>query len=67
MVLLGVIVAVLLGLSFVALGLFAVAGLAAVVATMRAARRDRQLANELDGVLDEIVGPRTPSSSTSLR
>ena len=64
---LGVILAVLLGSSFVALGLYAVVGLAVSVATVRAARRERRLAGELDRVLDEIVGPRSPSSPESVR
>lgn len=64
---LGVILAVLLGSSFVALGLYAVVGVVVVAATVRAARRERRLAGELDRVLDEIVGPRFPSSPESVR
>jgi Flp pilus assembly protein TadB len=66
-VILGVVLAVLLGLSFVALGLYAVVGLVVVAATVRAARREHRLAGELDRVLDEIVGPRSPLSSESVR
>ena len=64
---LGVILAVLLGSSFVALGLYAVAALVAAAATVRTARREHRLAGELDRVLDEIVGPRSPSSPKSVR
>ena len=64
---LGVILAVLLGSSFVALGLYAVAALVAAAATVRTARREHRLAGELDRVLDEIVGPRSPSSPESVR
>ena len=64
---LGVILAVLLGSSFVALGLYAVVGLVVVAATVRTARREHRLAGELDRVLDEIVGPRSPSSPESVR
>jgi Flp pilus assembly protein TadB len=59
---LGVILAVLLGSSFVALGVFGVLGLTASVATVLSARRERRLADELDRALDEIVGPRSRSS-----
>ena len=58
---LGFILAVLLGLSFLALGLFVALGVAASVSTLRRARREQRLADELDWVLDEIIGPRSPS------
>lgn len=58
---LGFILAVLLGLSFLALGLFAALAVAASVSTLRRARREQRLADELDWVLDEIIGPRSPS------
>jgi len=64
MILLGVLLAVVVGLSFAAMGVFCLLGLVATVATVRAARRDRRLADELDAVLEEIVGPRSPSAST---
>ena len=64
MILLGVLLAVVVALSFAALGVFGLLGLVAAVATLRAARRDRRLADELDAVLEEIVGPRSPSAST---
>lgn len=63
----GVILALLLGSSFVALGLYAVVGFAAAAATVRTARREQRLAGELDRVLDEIVGPRSPSWPESVR
>ena len=65
MILLGVLLAVVVGLSFAAMGIFLLLGLVATVATVRAARRDRRLADELDAVLEEIVGPRSASASTS--
>jgi cell division protein FtsL len=67
MQILGVVLAVLLGSSFVALGLYVAVGLAAVAATVRTARRERRLTCELDRVLEEIVGPRSPSSPESVR
>ena len=67
MQILGVVLAVLLGSSFVALGLYVAVGLAAAAATVRTARRERRLTSELDRVLEEIVGPRSPSSPESVR
>lgn len=64
MILLGVLLAVVVGLSFTAIGFFFLLGLAATLATVRAARRDRRLDDELDAVLEGIVGPRSPSTST---
>ena len=64
---LGFILAVLLGSSFLALGLFAALGVAASVSTLRRARREQRLADELDWVLDEIIGPRSPSSPEQVR
>ena len=56
---------VLVGLSFVALAVFAAAALVASVATVLSARHDRRMAAELDWVLDEIVGPRSRPAATS--
>jgi cell division protein FtsL len=67
MQILGVVLAVLLGLSFVAMGLYVVVGLAAAATTVRTARRERQLTRELDRVLEGIVGPRSPSLPESVR
>jgi hypothetical protein len=50
-----------------ALGLFATLGVAASVSTLRRARREQRLADELDWVLDEIIGPRSPSSPEQVR
>jgi hypothetical protein len=44
-----------------ALGLFAALAVAASVSTLCRARREQRLADELDWVLDEIIGPRSPS------
>jgi positive regulator of sigma E activity len=57
----GVILAVLVVSSFVMLAVFALAGTAASVMTLRRAQRERRLADELDEMLIEIVGPRTHS------
>ena len=65
MILFEVIVAVLLASSLVVMGLVIVVGAVATVATVRCARRDHLVAEELDAVLDEIVGPR--SSTPRLR
>ena len=60
----GGVLAVLLLVSFAALVSYcAVAGVA-VVQTLRRARRDQQLIEDLDRVLTEILGPRTDSAPT---
>ena len=64
---LGFILAVLLGSSFLALGLFTTLGVAVSVSTLRCARRDQRLADDLDWVLDEIIGPRSPSLPEQVR
>jgi hypothetical protein len=64
---LGVILAVLLAVSFVMLALFALAGVGVSALTLLRARRERKLVDELDQVLVEIVGPRTGSLSGPAR
>lgn len=56
----GMILAVMLGSSFLALAIFFVAGAAVSVATVRSAHRQRRTTAELNRVLDDIVGPRSP-------
>jgi hypothetical protein len=62
----GELFAVLLGVvlvaSFIALGVYVVLGLAATVSTLRAAHRDRQLADEIDRVIVAVLGPRSPET-----
>jgi hypothetical protein len=62
----GELAAVLFGVvlvaSFVALGLYVVLGLAATVSTLRAARRDRQITEEIDRVIVAVLGPRSPET-----
>jgi Flp pilus assembly protein TadB len=62
MIVLRLMLAVVVGLSFVAMLIFLLLGLAVTVATLRAARRERRLSEELDNVLEAIVGPRSSSS-----
>ena len=64
---LGVFLAVLLAASFVMLALFVVTGVVVSVLTLLRAHRERQLAEELDEVLVEIVGPRTGAFAGSAR
>lgn len=49
-------------ISFVALALYVLAGVAVCASTLRRAHRDRELANDLDQTLTEVLGPRTPST-----
>ncbi len=58
----GAVLGLLVVVSFVVIGFYLTAGVAASVATMARARRDRQLMDELDGVLEEVLGPRTSPS-----
>ncbi len=64
---LGFFMAVLLGSSFLALGLFTALGVAASVSTLRRARHDQRVLEDLDRVLEEIIGPRSPSSPEQVR
>jgi cell division protein FtsL len=57
----GVLLAVLLAVSFIMLALFVVTGVVVSVLTLLRAHRERQLAEDLDEVLVEIVGPRSGS------
>ena len=64
---LGVILAVLVMVSFAMLALFAIAGVAVSTLTLLRARRERRLADELDQVLIGIVGPRTGPLTAPVR
>lgn len=58
----GVLFGFVLVASFVALGLYVVLGLAATVSTLRAARRDRQITEEIDRVIVAVLGLRSPEA-----
>ena len=64
---LAVILAVLVVFSFVVLALFAVAGVSVSALTVLRARREQRLADELDQVLEGILGPRSGSSYETTR
>lgn len=55
----GVMLAAVVLISLVVLALYVVLGVAVCASTLRRAHRDRQLANDLDQVLAEFLGPRT--------
>jgi cell division protein FtsL len=67
--LLGVVVAALVIASLVLLGLYALVCVAVAVSTLISAHGHRRLTEDLDEVLDEVLGPRTagmkPPLSTS--
>lgn len=48
--------------SLAAIAVYVLASALVVVSTLRDAARQRRLAGELDQVLAEILGPRTPVS-----
>ena len=55
----GVMLAAVVLISFVVLALYVLVGVAVCASTLRRAHRGRQLANDLDQVLAEFLGPRT--------
>ncbi len=55
----GFLIAGLIVACFVALGAYLVFLVGATSATMRAARHDRLLREDLDRVLDDVLGPRS--------
>lgn len=56
-----VILMVVVTSSFAMLGVFAITGVAMTAMTLWRARCERELAEDLDNVLAEILGPRTSS------
>jgi hypothetical protein len=60
-----VLLGVVLASSFVALGLYLVMGVAVTVSTLRVARRDRQLAEEVDRAILAILGPRSAETTAT--
>ena len=63
----GAVLAVLVVVSFVAIGLYLIAGIAVSVSTLLRARRNRRMADELDRVLEQVLGPRTRETSSMRR
>jgi Flp pilus assembly protein TadB len=63
----GAVLAVLVVVSFVAIGLYLIAGITVSVSTLLRARRDRRMADELDRVLEQVLGPRTRTTSSMRR
>ncbi len=61
----GFVVATMIVASMVALVGFAIAAVVAVILSWREARRVRELARELDHVLESIVGPRSATGASS--
>jgi Flp pilus assembly protein TadB len=61
----GAVLAVLVLISLVAIGLYLIVGVTAVVSTLRRARREHRMADELDRVLEQVLGPRTFETSSS--
>lgn len=55
----GAVLAVLVLISLVAIGLYLIVGVTVSVSTLRRARREQRMADELDRVLDQVLGPRT--------
>jgi membrane protein implicated in regulation of membrane protease activity len=62
---LGGVLSVLLLMSFAALCLYFVVGAGLTALTLRRARRERQLTDDLDRVLVQILGPRSEVATTS--
>jgi membrane protein implicated in regulation of membrane protease activity len=62
---LGGVLSVLLLMSFAALCLYFVVGVGLTALTLRRARRERQLTDDLDRVLVQILGPRSEVATKS--
>jgi Flp pilus assembly protein TadB len=60
----GAVLAALVVVSLVAIGLYLIVGITVSVSTLLSAHRDRRMAEELDQVLEEVLGPRTPETSS---
>lgn len=61
----GVVLGALILVSVVAIGLYLIVGVTVAVSTMRRAHRERQMADELDRVLEQVLGPRTLEISST--
>ncbi|HVB50985.1 MAG TPA: hypothetical protein VND89_04485 [Acidimicrobiales bacterium] len=61
----GVVLAALILFSFVAIGLYLIVGMTVAVSTMLRAQRERQMADELDQVLEQVLGRRTLEISST--
>jgi Flp pilus assembly protein TadB len=61
----GAVLAALVLVSLFTIGMFFIVGVAASVSTLLRARRERQMADELDQVLEQVLGPRTPETSST--
>ena len=60
----GAVLAALVVVSLVAIGLYLIVGMTVSVSTLLNAHRERRMAEELDQVLEEVLGPRTPKTSS---
>lgn len=60
----GAVLAALVVVSSAAIGLYLIVGITVSVSTLFSSQRDRRMADELDRVLEEVLGPRTPKPSS---
>jgi hypothetical protein len=61
----GAVLAALVLVSLLAIGMYFIVGVSVSVSTLLRARRERQMADELDQVLEEVLGPRTLKTSST--
>ncbi|HVA70559.1 MAG TPA: hypothetical protein VNF08_04460 [Acidimicrobiales bacterium] len=63
----GAVLAALVLVSLFTIGMYLIVGMTVLVSTLLRARRERQMADELDQLLEQVLGPRTlePSSTRS--
>lgn len=61
----GGVLAVLVLVSLVTIGLYLIVGMTFAVSTLPRAHRERQMADELDRVLEQVLGPRTLETSST--
>jgi Flp pilus assembly protein TadB len=61
----GAVLAALVLVSLFAIGMYLIVGMTVVVSTLLRAHRERQMADELDHVLEQVLGPRTLETSST--
>ena len=61
----GAVLAVLVLISLVAIGLYLIVGVTVSVSTLLRSRRELQMAEELERVLEQVLGPRTLMTSST--
>jgi hypothetical protein len=59
----GAVLAALVLVSLFTIGVYLIVGVAVSASTLLRARRERQMANELDQILEQVLGPRTQKKS----